>query len=146
MAKFKFTGIEEYTESLAKIGGQNARKVLKYAVYPGASVVADAIRGALEPHKDSGELSKSITLAGMRDDMGYINTKITFSGYDPAKPSKKFPNGVPNAVKAASLESGNSRGQKGTHVISHTVKAIESKAIEAMSKALDEKIGQNMEG
>lgn len=146
MAKFKFEGIEEYTESLEKIGGKNAEKVLKYAVYPGAAVVADAIRNALDSHRDSGELSRSISLANMRNDDGYVNTKVGFVGYDSAKPSKRFPQGVPNAVKAASLESGNSRGQKGTHVISHAVKGSTERAINEMSKALDEKIGQIMEG
>lgn len=138
MAKFKFTGIEAYTESLEKIGGKNAVGVLKYAVYPGAKVVADSIRGELQSHRQSGDLENSLTIATMRNDDGYINTKIMFAGYD----SK----GVPNAIKAAALESGTSRGQKGTHFISHTVKAVQSKAVEAMSKALDEKIGQIMEG
>ena len=138
MAKFKFTGIEAYTDSLEKIGGKNARSVLKYAVYPGAKVVADAVRSATEQHKDTGDLAKSLTLASMIDDNGYINTKLMFAGYD-----RK---GVPNAIKAAALESGTSRGQKGTHFISHAVKAVESKAVEAMSKALDEKIGKIMEG
>ena len=44
MAKFKFTGIEAYTASLEKIGGKSAVGVLKYAVYPGAAVVADQER------------------------------------------------------------------------------------------------------
>ena len=144
MAKFKFEGIEEYTESLEKIGGKNARSVLKYAVYPGAKVIADGIRSAMHAHRVTGRLEKSLTLATMRDDDGYINTKVTFVGYDDSKKSKAFPKGVPNAVKAASLESGNSRGQKGTHFISHTVKGLQSKAIAEMSKALDEKIGQIM--
>ena len=138
MANFKFTGIEAYTESLEKIGGKSAVGVLKYAVYPGAKVVADAIRVATEQHKDTGDLANSLALSTMRNDDGYVNTKIEFAGYD-----RK---GVPNAVKAASLESGNSRGQKATHFISHTVKAVQSKAIAEMSKALDEKIGQIMEG
>ena len=145
MAKFKFTGIEAYTESLEKIGGKNAVGVLKYAVYPGAKVVADAVRSSLDSHKDSGVLSRSLTLTQMQNKNGYVYTKISFIGYDSAKPSKKFPNGVPNAVKAASLESGNSRGQKGTHFISKAVKGVSSKAIAEMSKALDEKIGQIME-
>lgn len=138
MAKFKFTGIEKYTESLEKIGGKNAVGVLKYAVYPGAAVVADAIRSATEAHRDTGDLANSLTLATMRNDDGYVNTKIEFAGYDR--------NGVPNAIKAAALESGTSRGQKATHFISHAVKGVQSKAVEAMSKALDEKIGQIMEG
>ena len=146
MAKFKFEGIDKYTASLEKIGGKNAEKVLKQAVYPGAGIVADAIRNGLEPHRDSGELARSLSLAPMRNDEGYVNTKVTFAGYDTAKPSKRFPQGVPNAVKAASLESGNSRGQKATHFISNAVKSVRQKAIDEMSKALEEKIGQIMEG
>ena len=138
MAKFKFTGIEAYTESLKKIGGKNARSVLKYAVYPGAGIVADAIRASAEMHKDTGDLVNSLALSTMRDDDGYINTKIEFAGYD-----RK---GVPNAIKAAALESGTSRGQKGTHFISHAVKGAQERAVQAMSKALDDKIGQIMEG
>lgn len=139
MAKFKFEGMDDYITTLGRIGGKQAEKIIKYAVYPGAGLVADAIRDSLEPeHHKSGGLAESITLATMRNDNGYINTKIMFADYD----SK----GVPNAIKAASLESGNSRGQKGTHFISHAVKAVQSKAVEAMGKALDEKIGQIMEG
>ena len=136
MAKFKFEGIEAYTESLEKIGGKNAVGVLKYAVYPGAAVVANSIRSALEGHKDTGDLQKSLTLATMRNDDGYVNTKVTFAGYDR--------NGTPNAIKAAALESGTSRGQKATHVISKAVKGSTDRAISEMSKALDEKIGQIM--
>lgn len=146
MAKFKFDGIDKYVDALEKIGGKNTESVLKYAVYPGAAVVADAVRAALESHRDSGELARSISLADMRNDNGYVNTKITFAGYDSEKPSKRFPQGVPNAVKAASLESGNSRGQVGTHIISRTTKSVTERAINEMSKALDEKIGQIMEG
>lgn len=138
MAKFEFRGIEQYTESLHRIGGQNAVKVLKYAVYPGAAVVADAIREAAERYKDTGELLSSIGLANMRNDDGYVNTKITFAGYD-----KK---GVPNALKAAALESGTSRGQKATHFISKATKGATDRAISEMSKALDEKLEQIMEG
>lgn len=146
MAKFQFKGIEEYTESLQRIGGQNAAGVLKYAVYPGAAVVADSIRDAIETHSKSGELADSITLKKMRNENGYIYTKISFSGYDSKKKSNAFPKGVPNNVKAASLESGNSRGQKGTHLISKATKAATERAISEMSKALDEKIEQIMEG
>lgn len=137
MAKFKFEGMDEYITTLGRIGAKQAEKIIKYAVYPGAGLVADAIRSAIEPeHVDSGDLASSLTLATMRNDNGYINTKIMFDGYD----SK----GVPNAIKAAALESGTSRGQRGTHFISKAVKSVESRAVEAMSNALDEKIGQIM--
>lgn len=138
MAKFRFEGIDKYVESLEKIGGKNAVGVLKYAVFPGAAVIADAIRSALGQHKDTGDLLESMSLSVMRNDDGYVNTKVTFAGYDR--------DGTPNAIKAAALESGTSRGQKGTHVISKATKGATEKAIAEMSKALDEKIGQIMEG
>ena len=138
MAKFKMEGLDEYITTLGRIGSKQASKIIKYAVYPGAGMVADAIRANLEAYRDTGDLLNSITLATMRNDNGYINTKIMFADYD-----RK---GVPNAIKAASLESGNSRGEKGTHFISQAVKSVQSKAIEAMAHALDEKIGQIMEG
>lgn len=136
MAKFEFKGIDEYVESLDRIGGKNAAAVIRYAVYPGAAVVANAIRDALGNHRDTGELQRSLALSPMRNDDGYINTKVEFAGYD-----KK---GTPNAIKAAALESGTSRGQKATHFISKTVKGVTEKATKAMSDALDEKIGQIM--
>lgn len=144
MAKFKFEGMDEYITTLGRIGRKQSEKIIKYAVYPGAALVADAIRDALNSHRESGELANSITLATMRNDDGYVNTKIMFAGYDSAKVSKQFPKGVPNAVKAASLESGNSRGEKGTHLISKATKSVTERAIAEMSKALDEKIDQIM--
>ena len=140
MAKFKFDGIDKYIDSLEKIGGKNAEGIIKYAVYPGAAVVADAIRSEIAlNHHGNGDLENSLTLAHMRNDNGFINTKIGFSGYDR--------NNVPNALKAAVLESGRSDGTiKATHFISRTVKNVQERAVNEMSKALDEKIGQIMEG
>lgn len=140
MAKIDFSGIDEYVSLLEKVGNKNALSSIKYAVYPGAAVVADAIRAELEANhgNGSGDLAGSLTLADMRNDEGYINTKVTFAGYD----SK----GTPNALKAAALESGTSRGQDATHFISKTVKSVKERAISEMSKALDEKLKQYMEG
>lgn len=135
MAKFEFKGIDKYIDSLQKLGGKNTESILKYAVYPGADVVADAIRSEIESnHKETGDLAASLTLTTMRNDNGFVNTKVSFAGYDR--------NGVPNALKAAALESGTSRGIKATHFISKTVKNVSEKAEQAMQKALDEKIGQ----
>lgn len=140
MAKFKFEGMDEYITTLGRIGGKQAEKIIKYAVYPGAGLVADAIRAAVDPsHKKTGDLADSLTLATMRNDNGFINTKLMFDGYD-----RK---GVPNAIKAAALESGTSDDrQSATHFISKAVKGAQKRAIEAMSKALDEKLEQIMEG
>lgn len=136
MAKFKFKGIDKYTESLEKIGPKRSKGIIKYAIYPGADVITDAIRETLEHHRESGALLESIGLSDMRDRFGMIYTKVGFAGYDE--------NHVPNQLKAAVLESGSSH-VKGTHCISKTVKAYTDKAIDAMSKALDKKIGEYME-
>lgn len=135
MAKFEFKGIDKYIDTLQKLGGKNTESILKYAVYPGAGIAADAIRSEIEAnHRETRDLAKSLTLTSMRNDNGFVNTKVSFGGYDR--------NGVPNALKAAALESGTSRGIKATHFISKTVKSVSERAEEAMQKALDEKIGQ----
>ena len=141
MARFKWD-MGDYVHELEKLK-KNSTGIIKQAVYDGAAVVADAIRDNLP--EDSGELKRSLNLSTMKTDKkGYTYTKVQFIGYDEKKKSKRFPRGVPNAVKAAALESGNSRGQKGTHVISRTFKKSKEAAVEAMAKALDEAIGKSL--
>lgn len=139
MARFKFKGTAAWIDKLEAIGPKGSYKILKYAVYPGAAVIADAIRAAIESQAtDTGDLASSIGLAGMRDDSGYINTRVVFAGYD-----RK---GEPNARKAAVLESGTSdKKHPARHIISRAFKAAEAAAETAMAGALDEKISQIME-
>ena len=139
MARFKFEGLDGYIHQLQAIGPRGATGIIKYAVYPGAAVVADAVRAAIESQaSDSGDLASSLSLSVMRNDDGYINTKLTFAGYD-----RK---GVPNAIKAAVLESGTSnKSHPARHIISRAARAAEAAAEAAMEAALDEKIGQIME-
>lgn len=142
MASFKWNS-QEYIETLEKLG-KNAEGTIKQAVYDGAAVVADSIRASLHEHRDSGELENSLTLTKMQTKDNYTYTKVTFTGYDTAKKSKAFPLGVPNAVKAAALESGTSRGQKATHCISKATKNAKEAAIKAMQKKFDEEIEKAM--
>lgn len=139
MASFKFEGLDEYIRKLQAIGPKGVRGVLKFALYPGAAVVADAVRSAIEggTHGE-GDLASSIGLAPMRDDSGFVNTRVLFAGYDQK--------GVPNALKAAVLESGTSDGHHpARHLISRAARASEAAAEAAIAEALDEKIGQIME-
>lgn len=139
MATFKFKGMDKYIQKLQIIGPKGSRGIIKYAVYPGAKIITDAIKAAIvSDHSESGDLAASIGLTEMRNDGGYINTKVVFAGYD-----RK---GVPNALKAAVLESGTSDNWvPATHVISKTVRANAAAAEDAMAAALDEKISQIME-
>ena len=141
MAKFKWN-MGDYIETLKKLD-TDTNGMIKAAVYEGAAVIADEIKASIPV--DSGELKRSMGLSKITTKKGYTYTKVKFNGYDEKKKSSAFPRGVPNAVKAASLESGNSRGQKATHFISHAVKRAKSAAIQAMSKKFDEGIEKAME-
>lgn len=134
MAKITIKGIDEYSKKLAALGA-GAEGVCKYAVYEGAAIVADAIRERIPV--DSGDLKKSMALTVMRNENGFVYTKVTFAGYDQR--------GVPNAIKAAVLESGSSTRQK-RPFIRPAVNASKAQAEAAMAEALERKINQIMEG
>jgi len=138
MATFKMEGIDRYIKQLEAIGPKAAEGMLKYAVYPGAGVLADAIREGAAAHHRTGDLESAINISTMRNDNGFVNTQITFEGYD-----RK---GVPNAIKARVLESGTSdETHTATHFISKATRRVKNQAIAAMSEALDEKMNQLME-
>lgn len=137
MATFKFEGGDEYVAKLAQLYNRSAN-TLKGAVYEGAAIVADAVKAALHEHDRTGDLASSMALVAMRNDNGFINTKINFADYDR--------NGVPNAVKAAALESGTSRGQPKLRVISKAAKGAKERAESAMAAKVDELIQRTMEG
>lgn len=139
MAKFEFKGITAYIGLLERIGPKGSKGILKYALYPGAAIIADSVRSAIESQAfDTGELAASIGLAPMQDNFGYLNTKVVFAGYDEKH--------VPNALKAAVLESGTSdKKHPARHIISKAAKNAQAAAEAAIAAAFDEKIGQIME-
>ena len=96
--------------------------------------MADEIRSRIPV--DSGDLKSSMALTVMRNDNGYVYTQVTFPGYDRR--------GVPNAVKAAVLESGSSTRQKHPF-IRPAVNSCKAKAVLAMSEALEKKINEIMD-
>lgn len=128
MAKWVIgSGLDEYLAQLQALE-ENTEDVIKKAVFEGAAVVADAIRGATESipveegmgtasHKLNGISRKQkagllkrkggLGVAPMKQDgMGW-NTKIGFNGYNDVK-TQKYPGGQPNALIARSVESGTS--------------------------------------
>lgn len=133
MARIEFKGIEEYSKRLAKLGAASLA-ACKYAVYPGASIVIEAIKDNT-PVK-TGDLKNSITLTPMTiDSDGFIYTKVAFAGYD-----RK---GRPNVVKARTLESGRSKKNKHPFV-RPAVRRVEKAAEFAMEEALNEKLNELM--
>lgn len=132
MAIFVCPGLEEYEDKIAKLGAK-AEAVCKYAIYDAAGIVISAIKE--NTPADTGDLRDSLALAPMRNDNGYINTKIEWSGYDS--------NGTPNALKAAVLESGRSNKSK-VPFIRPAVNASRKAAEAAIFAALDKKINEIM--
>lgn len=133
MAKISFPGFESYEKALQELGA-DAEKICKAAVYDGAAIVADAIRASYysQPHPYSehgNEVIKSMTLSKIRNDDGYVNTKVGFVGYDSE--------GTATAIIARTLESGNSHQRK-KPFIRPAVNRSKETAIRAMGEKIDQ--------
>ena len=132
MAKIKMEGLEEYAEKINQLG-LRAEGVCKYAVYPGAAIVIDAVKA--NTPVDTGDLRSSTILKVFKNKNGFIYTQIGWDGYDR--------NGTPNALKANVLESGTSKRQK-QPFIRQAVNRVKKAAEFAIATALDEKINEIM--
>lgn len=165
MAKLQVKGLDEYAEKLARLS-KNTDGALRDTVRGGASVVADAIKGGLKslpvqegenglpPYATEGEkltgvsrkqkqdLIDSFGLAPIENGDGYIHTKAGFDGYGSVK-TKKYPEGVPNAMLARSIESGTTFREK-TPVIRKAVNSSRKQAVEKMNQIIEEKIRKEM--
>lgn len=159
MPSMKFKGLEKYSKEIAKLY-EDSEKHIKRAVYNGAKEVADAIRTELKavPYESDTEaiqnarklipsrisytqkqdLLESLGLAPMLDEMGFVNTKVGFDGYNSIK-TKAYPNGQPNAMIARSLDSGSSATLRDPFMRRAVTKS-RKKAEKAMEKTLDEEI------
>lgn len=126
MATISMKGLDEYTKAISKIASlKDKDSVCGKAIYEGAGIVADAVKGAASgiptddswggpEHKKSGPstyqkngLISGMGIAKMKNDGGYLNVKIGFSGYNGQK-TKRWPGGQPNAMVARSVERGTS--------------------------------------
>lgn len=139
MASVAFDGLSAYMEQLAKLG-QDTDKICKAAVFDGAAVVHDGIESEIDtlPSKTGvtkAGLKKGLGFAKMKNEKGYINTKIGFSGYNTR--------GVPNALMARVIVRGTSKKPKNDFV-GRAVRRSKAKAIEAIEKKLDEMIQSKM--
>lgn len=165
MAKISFKKQSAYFEKLQKLESEVTKgAVIERAVADGAGVVADKIRQSLdglpsEPfrHLKKGEqfgvlsesekkdLSEGFGLAPiMRDKNGFVHTKAGFDGYG-SHPTRSYPQGVPNQLVAASVESGSSVREKRPFV-RPAVNASRKEAIEAMEKSIDDDMKKIFEG
>ena len=165
MAKIDFKGIDEYSKKL-EILFKDTEKVVREAVYEGAAVVADEIKAGLKglpieegenglppvgtvEHKLSGvsrrqksDLIDSFGLAPIENDGGYIQTKAGLDGYG-STPTKKYPNGVPNAMLMRSVESGTTFRNKNP-VFRKAVNRSRKRCEDKMAETYEQKIKEIM--
>lgn len=165
MAKIDFKGLDEYSKKL-EILFKDTEKVVREAVYEGAAVVADEIKAGLKglpieeggnglppvgtaEHKLSGvsrkqksDLIDSFGLAPIENDGGYIETKAGVDGYG-SIPTKKYPNGVPNAMLMRSIESGTTFRNKNP-VFRKAVNRSRKQCEKKMAETIDQKIEEIM--
>lgn len=165
MASIKVEGLDKYQKQLESLGAE-INGLLKRGVYDGAAVVADAVRSsiaslpAISDHEarvayqrgEKGALSESqkrglvngLGLSKMKENGTAVDTKLSFTGYNDVK-TKKYPNGQPNIMIAASVESGSSARRKQPFMRS-TVKRVKGSAIGAMDATVTHDIEELMEG
>lgn len=145
MAKFKMEGLDEYVSALVMLG-RVTTGMIKRAVFDGAAIVADEVRAGINAlpegkGEDAGTtkngLKNGLGLSHMRNDKGYINTALGFSGYNAR--------GVPNVLMARIMESGTSKTSKHPF-IRPALSRSKARAEAAMAASIDKDISKIMEG
>lgn len=162
MATIKIKDGDEYMAKLSKMSIRVKDYVIGQGIYAGAGVIADAIRANINglPTDDrfvfGGEkkvgisvdqkkgLSKSLGVSEMRNFRGFYNVKVGFKGFNNVK-TKRWPNGQPNILIAASTERGTSF-MWGNPFIKRAVAAAKREAVEKMKNAADQGIEKIMKG
>lgn len=156
MATFLFGGLEEYARKLSDLA-LKSRDVGAQALYAGANILADQIRRNLEalptrpstssegggvPKAQKQALLDSFGITQIRDDDGYLNLKMGFDGYNGIK-TRMYPKGQPNAMIAASVESGSSVQQKYPFV-RPAIKQKKKECIDAIAAVIDKETAKIM--
>lgn len=160
MARFEFSGIDNYIKRLNKLQQSTKDGVVGKTVYAGAAVVADSVRRAIQAlpvgdgRAQGGGLVDTVTLpqkAGlldgfgisrMKDDDGFVNVKLGFDGYNSTR-TEKYPRGQPNALIARSVNSGTTFRKK-TKFVDKAVNSAKKAAEAAMDAACNREIEKIM--
>lgn len=160
MARFEFSGIDNYIKRMNKLQQSTKDGVVGKTVYAGAAVVADSVRRAIQAlpvgdgRAQGGGLVDTVTLpqkAGlldgfgisrMKDDDGFVNVKLGFDGYNSTR-TEKYPRGQPNALIARSVNSGTTFRKK-TKFVDKAVNSSKKAAEAAMDAACSREIEKIM--
>lgn len=142
---FKFKGMDEYIKRINELG-LCSTGMAKRALYEGVAVVGKSIRQAIialpyDPirgitHKQKDGLLDALGYSFMKNPKkGVWYVKIGFDGYNNVQ-TKKYPNGQPNAMIAAAINSGTSRRKK-TNFIYKAVNKAKKESYAAMKARFD---------
>lgn len=166
MASIELEGFDEYLKQLNALK-TDSTKICKAIVYPGAAILADAMRGVVDglptisdaralnnyqhglvndalSYSQKAGLVESLGITPIRRDRkGMIQCSVGFSGYNGVK-TKKFPGGQPNAEVARSLEKGTSYLKRNAFA-TKAVKAARASAEAAMRTEADTQIQRIMD-
>lgn len=143
MAKFTISpNMELYEKRLAKCGAA-VLGICKFASYDAADMVIREIKRncpvAKDDKRNNAHLRDAFKLSKYKNVNGFIRTKVVCEGYDDK--------GVPQALKARSLESGVSgRIDSKYAFIRKSVEAVQGRAIQSMEKNLNKKIDEIVNG
>lgn len=149
MARFKVgSGINDYIRDLTALATASD-EMIRRAVYPGAGVVADAVKAGisgipasmLKPGQREG-LEAGLGIAPFRDEGGYIHVKVGMDGYN-SRTSKKYPKGQPNAMIARAINNGTSFSGK-YPFIDRAVNSTRAKAEQMMAEEFDKLTAERM--
>ena len=165
MAKLTMQGISAYTKMLGELD-RLSPDVCKAAVFAGAGIVADEVKKSIDGLKrvsdnealaafQKGEatyisvsqkngLREGFGISPIHVKNGYVDARVGFDGYNDIK-TKRWPNGQPNIMVAASCERGSSAILKQPFV-RPAVNRVRDKAIEAMDEAANKKVKEIIGG
>lgn len=156
MATMQIRGVSEYLKALSKME-KSAEGSVKKAVYEGAKIVVEACAEGVKSipvvsgkdgygteerptrgvhRKQKQGLEESLGISKMKNENGFINVKIGFSGYNDFT-TGKYPMGQPNVLIARSVESGTSFRVKHPFM-RPAVNRSKNQAIYAMDRQLRE--------
>lgn len=154
--RMTYHGADELADKLMLLG-EHGTSIAKAALYDGAAVVADAIHSAVGSlpsvttrpfdgvsDSDREDLAAGIGIAKFAESADSVDTAISFNGYA-RRTEARYPNGVPLAMIARSLESGSSLRQKHPFV-RPAAQGAKAAALAAMAKKAEEEVNKIMEG
>lgn len=137
MAKISYPGLDQYQSLIAELS-KDVDKLAHFAIYPAAGLVLETLKANTPvAEKDGGDLRDSEILTRFIDDTDDTYTSIVFDGYDR--------DGVPNSLKARTLESGRSNKHKHPF-IRPTMRQVNQTVIEMIDQKIQEYTELKMEG